>query len=261
MPHHPLRNAVSAPPRILVLLTGLALTGLVHAHHPLITDDAGTQGTGGNQFEFGYDYARSKADGVTARERGIPLTYTRGILDNLDVFIGTTRATHPKNGWSNLGVGAKWRIFEDEANERSMALKPEIALPVSRKAEEDGLRTAKTSYGLTFIYSQETPFGELHFNAAAERANTALESADRKQRYRVSVAPVWQVTDSFKLALDVGVQTNPDSGQKARMGYVQLGAVYSPDKNLDLSFGLTRDLMDGPVNTTAATLGLTWLFR
>lgn len=240
------------------------MSGLAHAHHPLITDDTGTQGGGGNQLEFGVNYQRSRTDGVIESRRALPFTYTRGILDNLDAFIGTVLATHPKKGWDNVGVGVKWRFFDDEANQRSMAIKPEITLPVSKADEEAGLGPGKTSYGLSFIVNQEMPFGELHFNVAAARVNTALAPEDntkRKNRHRISIAPVWSVTDAFKLALDVGVQTNPDSAMKSSMGHMQLGAVYSPSKHLDWSLGLLREVRDGPVSTTAATLGLTWRFR
>jgi hypothetical protein len=69
------------------------------------------------------------------------------------------------------------------------------------------------------------------------------------------------VAEGWKLALDVGLQTNPDRAEKARMGYLELGLVYSPSDDLDLSLGVTRELMDGTVSTTTATLGLTWRFR
>ncbi len=45
------------------VLFGLA--GKAHAAHPLITDDAGTQGKGKTQFEFVGAYDQEKKDGVT----------------------------------------------------------------------------------------------------------------------------------------------------------------------------------------------------
>ena len=38
---------------------------LAHAAHPLITDDSGTQGTGGFLFELNGEYARYEETGVT----------------------------------------------------------------------------------------------------------------------------------------------------------------------------------------------------
>lgn len=233
------------------------------AYHPLATDDTGTQGLGGNQLEIGYDYAHSKTAGVTDIGREVPLTYTRGLTDGFDAFIGVARQTAPGDGWGNVGIGAKWRFFEDEAAKYSFALKPEIVLPVSRAKEAAGFGNGKTAYGLTLIASKETDFGELHFNLAAERVNYAdsVTFNERKNRYRISVAPVWAVADKWKLALDMGLQTNPDPAEKSRMGYVELGAVYSPSEDLDFGFGITRDVMDGPVQSTSASFGLTWRFK
>ncbi len=55
--------------------------------------------------------------------------------------------------------------------------------------------------------------------------------------------------------------TNPDRAAKSRMGYVELGAIYSPGKDLDLAVGIIRNIMDGAARTTQVTAGLTWRFR
>jgi hypothetical protein len=253
--------------RCFVHLAALCLAAWLPANawafHPLATDDTGTQGLAGNQLEIGYDYAHSKTAGVTDIGREVPFTYARGLTDNLDAFIGVARQTAPGDGWGNVGLGAKWRFYENEASKISLAIKPEITLPVSSSKEAAGFGNGKTSYAVTFITTQETAFGELHFNLAAERVNYAdsVTFNERKNRYRISVAPVWAVAEQWKLALDLGLQTNPDPAESSRMGYVELGAVYSPSENFDISFGITRDLMDGPVQSTAASFGLTWRFR
>ena len=78
---------------------------------------------------------------------------------------------------------------------------------------------------------------------------------------RLSAAPVWDVAEGWKLALDAGLTTNPDRTARARMGYVELGAIYSPGKDLDLALGIIRNVRDGPASTTQATAGVTWRFR
>jgi hypothetical protein len=112
--------------------------------------------------------------------------------------------------------------------------------------------------------TQETGFGAVHANAVAGRVNysdDALNSAQRRDLHRLSVAPVWDVAGGWKLALDAGLMTNPDPAAKARMAYVELGAIYSPSKDLDLAFGIVRNVMDGGARTTQATAGLTLRFR
>lgn len=240
------------------LLAGMLVLSIhAYAFHPLITDDTGSQGAGGNQLEIGTDHGRS--EGATARAVGV--TYTRGIADSLDLFIGAAYQTSVPNGWGNVGFGAKWRFHEDAASRFSLALKPEILLPVSRADEADGLGNGKTSYGVTLIASRETGFGELHFNAELARNNYKVDDPDvRKDFWRVSVAPVWAVAEGWKLALDIGLQANEDRSQDATMGFVELGVVYCPNDAVDLSLGVIRDLMDGPVETTTATAQATWHF-
>ncbi len=244
----------------ICLATGLPSSAL--AYHPLTTDDTGTQGRAGNQLELGYDYAHAKAAGVVDIGREVPFTFTRGLADSLDAFVGVARVTAPASGWSNVGIGAKWRFHENEASKFSLALKPEIRLPVSAAKEAAGFGNGKTSYGLSLIATRETDFGEVHFNLVAERDNfDDATIPDRKNRYRISFAPVWSVREQWKLALDLGLQTNPDRAEKARMGYVELGMVYSPSADLDLGLGISRDVMDGAVQATSASFGLTWRFR
>lgn len=244
--------------RLAILAAALSTLPLqAHAFHPLITDDTGTQGAGGNQFELAYDHVRS--DGETARALG--LTYTRGVADSVDAFVGAAYQTSSPSGWGNVGVGVKWRFYENEANKLSLALKPEILLPVSRADEADGLGNGEVSYGVTFIASQETSFGELHFNAELARSNFADDAIDdRKGFWRVSVAPVWAVAEGWKLALDLGLQANGDRSEDATMGFVELGVVYTPNDTMDLSFGVIRDLMDGAAETTTATAQVTLHF-
>ncbi|KJU85302.1 conserved hypothetical protein, secreted, partial [Candidatus Magnetobacterium bavaricum] len=58
------------------------------ASHPLITDDAGTQGKGAFQLELTGEYGHDRQDGVTTRETGIAATLTYGIIDPVDIVIG-----------------------------------------------------------------------------------------------------------------------------------------------------------------------------
>jgi hypothetical protein len=53
-----------------------------YAAHPLVTEDTGTQGIGGNQVEVNTDWL--KDEGVKSRTSTV--TLTRGIQENLDVF-------------------------------------------------------------------------------------------------------------------------------------------------------------------------------
>ena len=247
------------------------LPTVASAFQPLVTDDTGTQGAAGNQIEAAYNRTVARSPGTKDITHDVPLAFTRGITDALDLSVGLSRQrivpTAPapvEDGWSNTFVGAKWRFYDNEASKLSFALKPEIQFPVSRAREARGLGTARTSYGAGLLMTQETGFGAVHANLAAARVNyadDALNSAERRTLYRLSVAPVWDVADNWKLALDAGLTTNPDRAAKARMAYVEFGVIYSPSKDLDFAFGVVRDVMDGNARTTQVTLGLTGRFR
>jgi len=247
------------------------LPAAASAFQPLVTDDTGTQGAGGNQVEAAYNRTVDKAPGARAVTHEAPLVFTRGVTDALDLYagLGYQRIVPPapqtaERGWGNPAVGAKWRFYENEASKLSFALKPEIQFAVSKSKEARGLGTARTSYSVGLLMTQETGFGAVHANLVAERVNysdDALNAAERRTPYRLSVAPVWDVAEGWKLALDAGLTTNPDLAARARMGYVELGAIYSPGKDLDLALGIVRNIMDGDTRTTQATVGLTWRFQ
>lgn len=241
------------------------------AFQPLVTDDTGTQGAAGNQIEVAYNRTIAKSPDTKDITHEVPLVFTRGLSDALDLYLGLsnqrivpTAPATAEHGWSNTFAGAKWRFYDDEASKLSFALKPEIQFPVSKDKEARGLGAARSAYSVSLIMTQETGFGAVHANLVAARVNyadDALNAAARRTQYRLSVAPVWDVADDWKLALDAGLLTHPERAAKARMGYVEVGAIYSPSKDLDFALGIVRDIMDGGAHTTQVTLGLTWRFR
>lgn len=241
------------------------------AFQPLITDDTGTQGAGGNQLEAAYNRSTDRLGGAKTVTHEIPLVYTRGITDALDIYAGGTRLSiappapgATERGWGNPVLGAKWRFYDNESSKMSFAIKPEIQFPVSDSREARGLGTARSSYGAGLLMTQETGFGALLANLTVDRNNyqdDILNGAERRTITRLSVAPVWNVGAEWKLALDTGIMTNPDRAEKQRMAYVELGAIYSPGKDLDFALGVIRNTNDGDVRTTQVTMGITWRFR
>jgi hypothetical protein len=245
------------------------------AFQPLITDDTGVQGDGGNQVEFAYVEQRTHAPGANDKmhERfdALPFVFTRGVTDSLDLFggVAAVRERHrgagrDVGGVSNAVVGAKWRFFDDAALGTSVALKPEIYLPVSNNREDAGLGMGKISYGLTFILTQVVSFGAVHFNVRPSRDRYRDTQANPDNTgLRFSVAPVWDVSEQWKLGLDVGTIGDRSQGNTVRTKYSELGTIYSPNKDVDLSAGYLHSRDDDHHNTVSNlfTVGLTWRFR
>lgn len=230
--------------------TWLFLANPAQAFFPLVTDDTGTQGTAGNQIEISYSFNKS-VNSVTdengrfvERAQGIanafPLTYTRGISENIDVFFGVARQTSPARGWESSEIGLKWVFAGDQTQGWSAAIKPTITLPVSTKMQDRGLGTAKTNVAVTLISSYLTDTYEWHFNAGYagnRQAVTAEAEAERQNLWSVSVAPVIVLNPQWKLAFDAGLQTNP--GENSRYSaFGEVGLVYAPIENLQLGLGV-----------------------
>lgn len=255
----------------LSLFLASALVGVsfsAHALQPLVTDDTGTQGMGGNQLEFSYNYDRSKTDGDSDRAHGFPVTYTYGLTDTIDIGVGIEYDRIKSGGVSNSGltntvIGAKWRFYESEATGTSFAIKPELILPVSSQKELEGLGVGEASGNLTFIMTQEVPFGAVHVNAGLgrDRFKSNEENADTTYK-RFSVAPVWDVTSQWKLAADVGVEAAKAAGTTVTTRFIEVGAIYAANKDVDLAVGITRarDNAETRTDTNSFTMGVTWRF-
>ena len=240
------------------------------ALQPLITDDTGTQGSGGNQLEVSYNRDRTSVAGETERVHSVQVVYTYGLTDTVDIF-GSIAYSRIRNeipggdasGMGNTVIGAKWRFFENEETGTSLAIKPELAVPVSSQRESDGLGTGKTSGNLTFILSQDVTFGAVHFNAGLGRDRFRHSDDNPRTDYtRFSVAPVWDVSEQWKLALDLGTESARADGDTVRSKFGEIGAIYSPSKDLDLAIGYIRTSDDDSpkAKTNSVTAGLTWRF-
>jgi hypothetical protein len=250
----------------------LSLVSSAAAFQPLLTDDTGTQGSGGNQIEGSYTRDRARSAGETTTTRAASAVYTRGVTDTLDLFVQANRthigSTDPTinsaSGSGNASIGGKWRFFENEASKTSLAIKPEIRLPVSAEKETNGLGVGRRSYGITGILTQELGFGAIHANLFAGHDHYRETAAGlHNTTQRLSVAPVWDVAEGWKLALDMGTQRDRAGGVTTRTQLVEIGAIYSPNKDLDFAVGLIRrsDNVDPKTTTDSATAGVTWRFK
>ena len=254
-----------------VSAASLTLSISASAFQPLTTDDTGTQASGGNQVEFSFNEDRAKALGNVEHLRSLPIVYTRGLIDALDVFTGLSDAwVRPASAGSNASgggnpsFGAKWRFFEGEESKTSFALKPEVLLPASADREAAGLSAGKISGRLTLILTQEVPFGAIHINAGVsrDRYRNTLNNPDTTTT-RFAIAPVWDLSGQWKVALDLGAESAYQGAAKIRSNSIQLGAIYSPSEDLDFALGaLCASNNASPrTNKRAATAGITWRFR
>ncbi|MCX7173254.1 MAG: transporter [Proteobacteria bacterium] len=261
--------------RTTTLLTGLLLAAsstAAWAFQPMITDDTGTQGEKGNQLEFAYEKDRAEQAGLTNATGVTAFTYTRGLSETLDVFVGANHIRTHTNipgddgaaGTGNPSLGLKWRFYENEASKTSFALKPALGLPIDEEKEVVGLGSGRISYSLTAILTQETPFGAVHANLASERTVYRNKTLNPDSSVlRVSIGPVWDVDEKWKLVLDLGSESERAGGSKTHDTFFEIGAIYSPNKDLDFAVGILRYNQNTRPSTVTniITAGLTWRFK
>lgn len=239
------------------------------AFQPLITDDTGTQGAGGNQLEAGYSRVELGDD----RENSTSFAFTRGINDALDGFVETSRvgskpAGGPDtSGWSNVAIGAKWRFLECSECQYSLAFKPVVILPLSATSEADGLGTGKTSWEATLIGTMEFGWGALHANAliGRERYKDQANGPDA-DNWQLSLAPAMQFGEQWLVAGDLGVgESDPADGSgTVDIAFAELGTVFAPNEDLELALGVIRaraELAGQRAYATEITAGVTWRFK
>ena len=249
---------------IAALASMFAASGTL-AFQPLVTDDTGTQGAGGNQLEAALTRTTVDVPTGTAKAGDVAVVYTRGLTDALDVFLELGRqriddTVTTESGPTNPTVGAKWRFYENE-RKTSLALKPQLHAAVSAENEAKGMGTGKASYDLALILTQEMPWGAVHANLSAGRERYRDPTDDTSTR-AFSVAPVWNLDAHWKLAVDLGVSRSTNQGTSEQSRFGELGAIYSPNADLDVALGFIREKNrdSGDVAKTA-TAGVTWRFK
>jgi opacity protein-like surface antigen len=240
------------------------MTGAARAAHPLITDDAGTQGKGKVQLEFFGEYSHEKEDGTTTETTvspAIPIV-SYGLTDSVD-FVFWTNYQHIRTsdedgtararGITDTTVDVKWRFFEKDG--LGLALKPGITLPTGSSTK--GLGTGKVGYHIYFIASKEVKPWVLHANLGyTGNENT---SGDRAELWHASFATMLDLSKKLKLVGNAGVERNPDIDGSNNSGFLLGGFIYSVTENLDIDFGI-RGRRAGGMTEYALPAGVTWRF-
>jgi len=228
----------------------LAVPAASRATHPLITDDAGTQGKGKFQLEMNgqYDSDKESVDGVSVKTRGgqAAVTLSYGIVDNVDLVAGLPyqwgkieeddAAASDEQGISDMVIEAKWRFFEH--NGFNLALKPGISIPTGN--ETKGLGTGKIGGHLFLIGSAEIAPWAFHINLGYIRNENKAD--ERENLWHASLATTWEFVKKLKFVTNIGIESNPDTGTSTDPAFILGGIIYSLAENFDLDFGIKYGL-------------------
>ncbi len=247
----------------------LITAGTTFAAHPLITDDAGTQGKGKMQLELIGEYGHDKEDGVTIKSLVIPTipAFSYGVTDAIDLVLGLPYQrieteeggiTTMVRGISDASVELKWRFYEKDG--LSFAVKPGVSLPTGD--ENKALGNGKMSSSAYFITTKALEPWAFHFNAGLVRNEYKLqadEDANRKDIWHVSLATQVEVVKDLNLVANIGMERNPDKTSNTNPAFILGGFIYSMSKNLDVDFGVKGGLTK-PETDISYLAGITWRF-
>ncbi len=244
----------------------LAAAGTAYAAHPLITDDAVTQGTGKLQFEFLGEYGHDSDQGVTTNTFIAPTSpiVTYGIADPVDLVLGmpyeridTDAGTSTsERGFADASIQVKWRFYQQDG--LSLAFKPGIMLPTGD--ESKGLGNGAVSYSAFFIVTKAVDPWAFHANAGYLRNEYRLQSDKETKRndlWHLSVAAQAEVVKNLNLVADIGMEKNVDLSSSRNPAYILGGVIYSLNDSLDIDFGIKGGLNEPETDRTYLA-GITW---
>jgi predicted porin len=248
--------------KILVIGGALLLPMAAWASHPLITDDAGTQGKGKYQLEVNGEFDSDKEDGIktTGGQAATALTY--GVIDTVDIAVGLPYVWYSVNnggpsasGISDATIDVKVRFFEKDG--LSFAVKPGISFPTGD--DEKGLGSGKTGYHVFLIGSKEAAPWTFHANIGYIRNETKAD-IEEKDLWHVSVAATYEVAKNVKAVADIGEEKNPDRTADNDPAYLVLGAIYGVNENLDLDAGVKFGLTKSETDVAFPMVGMAYRF-
>jgi hypothetical protein len=234
----------------LLFLTVSVLPALSWAAHPLITDDAGTQGKGKFQLELNgqYDSEKETVDGVSVKTTGgqVATTLSYGIVENADLVLSlpyqwgkieeNESTTYDEKGISDMVLEGKWRFFEKEGY--SLALKPGIRIPTGN--DKKGLGTGEVGYQAFLIGSKEMASIAFHANLGYIRNENKAD--EQKNIWHASLATTWEAVKNLKLVANIGIERNPNDNAENNPAFLIGGVIYSVAENIDLDCGVKYGL-------------------
>ncbi len=238
-----------------LIIANYAFCIVSYAAHPLITDDAGTQGKGKFLFELNgqlsYDKANSLDDTglnttTKSREGEAKAFLTYGAGENIDLVLGFPYqwkktevddvTTSDVNGIADISLEVKWRFFEKEG--LSFALKPGLTLPAGDKNKSLG--TGISMVMLHFIATKEINPWAFHLNLGYKRNENKLEQ--REDIWHASLAGEVKVMQNLKFVANIGAERNTDKASQTNPAFILGGFIYSLRENLDIDIGVKAGL-------------------
>jgi hypothetical protein len=234
----------------MVLSLVLAFHSAAWGAHPLITDDAETQGKGKFQVEINgqYDFDKETVDGASVDSTGGEVTtiLSYGLTGDTDIVLslpyqwakvkddGTT--VYDEKGISDTTFEVKWRFWERDG--MSLALKPGLRLPTGN--DEKGLGAGRAGYQAFFIGTKEAKPWEFHVNVGYIGNENKVD--EEKNIWHASLAAEYEVTDHLEIVGNIGIERNRDKTAAQDPAFILGGVIYEISESLAVDLGVKYGL-------------------
>ena len=243
--------------RALAALGFALYASMAHGAHPLLTEDANTQGAG--RFELEIGTASVREDNGRAFELNPQLAY--GILDNLDAIVRPSwfalsgdaiGESGRRRGFGDTVLDLKWRFATIEPT--SFAIRAGLDLPTAANGIPgfDG-----TGWHALLIATSD--LSALTLTGDVGYLHTPRQPGLRRDIYRVSAAAIYEVHERVQLLINAEMRSSLDADRGTWPAALLVGAIVTVTPWLDLDAGWQRRLNNaGPRQVFYAGATIRW---
>jgi hypothetical protein len=235
--------------RLGVALAALTFPALVHAAHPLVTEDPGTQGAGKFELELGFGAVQGDPS-IPGRNSMFAPQLSMGVTDNLDLIAQVLRVQQTPTGEpSVIGQGStlldvKWRF--KETDEYALGVRAGLDLPAGDGS--DGLGSGQLGAHAIGIVS--VALGDFAVYANAIYAFTRQPNT-RRNLGGFSIALTRPDDRPLRGFVEVATYSNPDPDDSRWPTFARTGAIYTVTSWLDVDAGV-----QARINSASARFGM-----
>jgi len=239
------------------LLAALLLASAsAHAAHPLLSEDPGTQGTGGVELEIGFAASDGEPGGGRASQLATQLAV--GVHPAIDLFVVPRYLwVRPKDephrrGFGDTSLDVKWRFFEKEALQLAVRAGAELATGDATK----GLGEEGTGWHAVLAMSVAVEPAQWLVNVGYTRARVKGERSHLPYATTAVIAPADGALRGF---VEIGAQASSDPSRATWPAVARTGVMWKAASWLDLDVGAEGRLnRAAPRATLLAGATLRW---
>jgi hypothetical protein len=240
----------------VLLLTVMILTMIAppaRAMHPLVTDDAGTQGPGGVLVESSINYLKDNEFKSTV----VPIAITVGIGETMDAAVEmpylslrpSPATGNNESGFSDVFFRFKHRFYEQEKKsggrdqfEQSLAYQVAFSQPTGN--EEKGLGAGKSRWGARLISTTEWESVEINANLGYVSSGKALRRGNFSfdDAVSLSIAAKYERPKPWEPVVELAVTRVKEPDAVTRITTVLVGLIYEPSEKFYLDGGVRAGL-------------------